>query len=92
MEHHIVAAAEGRFSGWPANNGAFPFGADEILIGFTECEHVVTASGHNVAGPTEDDPQPFKSLLARSLNGGDSWRVEKPGGNFVGSCEDAAAG
>ena len=88
MEHRIVAAAEGRFSGWPANNGIFQFGGDEVVVGFTESRHVVAAKGHNVAAPTEDDPQPFKSLLARSLDGGEKWQVEKPGGSFVGEASD----
>lgn len=85
MEHHVVAALPGRFAGWPANNGAFQFREDgsELLVGFTDCPFVSTDTGHNTVDPTDDEPQPYVSLLARSLNGGASWAVERPP-NYVG--------
>ena len=35
IEHSIAAIEEGRFHGWPANNGVWQWG-DEILVGFTQ--------------------------------------------------------
>ena len=39
MEHSVVTALDGRFAGWPANNGAWGFdGGQEVLAlgGFPE--------------------------------------------------------
>jgi hypothetical protein len=35
FRHTIVAFEEGRFHGWPANNGVWVWG-NEILVGFTQ--------------------------------------------------------
>lgn len=78
MQHVIVYAEEGRFAGWPANNGVWIWG-DEILVGFTTGDYVVSSS-HNIG-------EPYRSWLARSLDGGESWQVEYPS-NFVGSGGD----
>ena len=34
MKHIIVAREEGRFLGWPANDGVWSW-ADEIVVGYT---------------------------------------------------------
>ncbi len=75
MEHVVVYAEEGRFAGWPANNGAWSWEGSEILVGFTTGPYEVQ-KGHNIG-------HPYTSLLARSTDGGDSWSVETPA-NFVG--------
>jgi len=69
--HRIVAIEEGRFHGWPANNGVWHWG-DEILVGFTQGDLEV-GPGHNIAGRQD-------SLLARSTDGGESWAAFDPEG------------
>jgi hypothetical protein len=77
VRHVTVAAREGRFLGWPANNGLWAWeGGRELLVGFSEGEYVLQ-EGHNV-GPR------IESYLARSLDGGRSWSREEPE-NYVGS-------
>jgi hypothetical protein len=72
-----VTALDGRFAGWPANNGAWGFdGGREVLVGFTDGPWVQT-EGHN----TEE---PYTSHLSRSVGGG-GWTNETPP-NFVGRC------
>jgi len=71
----IVYHQEGRFAGWPANNGAWIFDNDEILVGFTEAPYVVQ-KGHNLG-------KPHNSWLARSKDGGESWEAWDPE-NYVG--------
>ncbi|MEZ6147326.1 MAG: sialidase family protein [Planctomycetaceae bacterium] len=71
IQHTIAAIEEGRFHGWPANNGVWQWG-DEILVGFTQGDFVVKR-GHNIAG-RED------SLLARSRDGGETWTMFDPAG------------
>jgi hypothetical protein len=68
-EHVIVATETNRFHGWPANNGIWQWG-DELLVGFTQGDFQLK-SGHNIAG-RED------SLLARSLDGGNTWTMFDP--------------
>jgi len=71
----IVYHQEGRFAGWPANNGAWIFDDDEILVGFTEAPYVLI-EGHNIGHPQ-------KSWLARSKDGGETWEAWDPE-NYVG--------
>jgi len=81
MKHVIVAGKEGKFCGWPANNGVWTWeGGQEILVGFSYSEFE-EQSGHNSAGQV-DPPSGIESKLARSTDGGRSWSIEKPG-NFV---------
>ncbi len=73
MEHHIVFYDPALFSGWPANNGAWSWmdGASfEMLVGFT--------SGNYLFQPGHHISKPYQNRLARSLDGGHSWRVEVP--------------
>jgi hypothetical protein len=71
----IVYHQEGRFAGWPANNGAWSFDKDEMLVGFTEASYVVK-DGHNIE-------KPYRSWLARSTDGGETWEAWDPD-NYVG--------
>jgi hypothetical protein len=75
MRHVVVCHEPGRFCGWPANNGIWQWG-NEILVGFQVADYVPKDCGHSIGG----NP---KSLLARSPDGGLTWRVEDPD-NFVG--------
>jgi hypothetical protein len=82
MEHIIVFARGGYFAGWPANNGLWAWDGVEMVVGFTVGGYRVS-SGHNIT-------EPYRSLLARSLDGGASWKVEEPVA-YVGSGRDLAS-
>lgn len=69
LTHHIAAIEEGKFHGWPANNGAWHWG-NEILVGFTQGDFA-TDDGHNITGIQE-------SKFARSTDGGETWSVFDP--------------
>lgn len=76
IKHTIVAIEKGKFHGWPANNGIWIWG-NEILVGFTQTEYEETES-HNIKNDS-----PLVSKLARSLDGGKTWKVFDPV-NYVG--------
>ncbi len=66
--HVIVYQQEERFGGWPANGGMWAWGS-EILVCFTEAAHK-DGSGHTYDRPTA------RNMLARSLDGGETWTRE----------------
>lgn len=73
VRHIKVFAEPGRFGGWPANHGIWSWG-NEILVGFS-------AGTFKDNGPTRhaiDHGKPEEHLLARSLDGGATWRIENP--------------
>jgi hypothetical protein len=73
VKHVKVYAEPGRFGGWPANHGIWSWG-DEILVGFS-------AGYFKDNGPDRhaiDHSRPEEHLLARSLDGGQSWSIENP--------------
>lgn len=71
LRHVTVAAREGRFLAWPANNGLWSWdGRRELLVGFSDGEYIFQ-EGHNIGR----DPL---SRLARSLDGGHTWSFEEP--------------
>lgn len=77
ITHHTVYRKEGRFAGWPANYGMWHWG-DELVLVFTEGAFKATPNGH-----ARDKAQPFKTLQARSLDGGITWNVSDfPGKSF----------
>ena len=69
IEHVFVAGGPDSFCGWPANNGVWQWD-NEILVGFTEGEFIASES-HNLKGIQH-------SKFARSLDGGDTWKVFDP--------------
>lgn len=71
VEHVVVAMQPEKFHGWPANNGVWQWN-DEILVGFTQGDFVIRDS-HNIEGRES-------SLLARSLDGGQTWKMFDPDG------------
>jgi hypothetical protein len=75
LRHVTVFHEEGRFAGWPANHGAWVWG-DEIVVGFEAGSFRVNPQGMHAI----DYNQPAQHLLARSLDGGETWRLEKPDG------------
>lgn len=73
LRHVKVYAEPGRFGGWPANHGIWSWG-NEILVGFSAGHHLdLGPDRHNI-----DRDKPEEHLLARSLNGGESWVIENP--------------
>ena len=73
-KHGIVFEQEGRFGGWPANHGIWSWG-DEILVGFEVGYFRASDRGHSI-----DYTRPAEHVLARSLDGGETWAIEKPDG------------
>lgn len=73
--HVKVFYEKGRFAGWPANNGIWQWGS-EMLVGFS--------LGY-LAPPEEqglhqiDAARPQTTMLARSLDGGETWLVSEAG-------------
>jgi len=76
----IVYYKPGRFAGWPANNGLWGWG-DEFLVGFLEGAYQKVRKLNR--GHCLNRNKPRRELLARSLNGGENWRIEEPE-NFAG--------
>ena len=72
VEHGIVFYEEGRFAGWPANNGIWSWG-DEIVVGFTLGDYKANPDGHPI-----DNSRPSFPQQARSLDGGVTWTIEHP--------------
>src|ERR1700742_633476 len=72
----IVYRETTRFAGWPANHGIWSWD-NEIVVGFeagyfrvkTEAEH----REHAI-----DYKRPEEHVLARSLDGGQTWKIEVP--------------
>lgn len=80
VEHVKVYYEPGMYGGWPANNGIWIWG-NEILVGFTK-------DFYKDLGPEFHDIDREKAelhLLARSLDGGETWNIEDSGktGNMV---------
>ena len=62
---------KGRFGGWPANFGAWSWG-DELLVGFARGYYKdLGEKRHNI-----DREKPEEHLFARSLNGGETWKLQ----------------
>jgi len=71
--HHVKVFAEaGRFAGWPANQGLWSWG-NEILVGFSRGYYKDLGERHHI-----DRERPEEYLLARSLDGGETWMIENP--------------
>jgi len=71
--HVKVYFERGRFGGWPANHGIWIWG-DEILVGFSKGYYKDLGDRHHI-----DREKPEAHMLARSLDGGETWVVEDPG-------------
>lgn len=73
IEHVDVYRVPGRFGGWPANHGLWAWG-DEILVGFSAGYAKDNGPGRHAI----DHERPEEHLLARSLDGGQTWTIENP--------------
>jgi len=80
-KHYVVYYEKGKFAGWPANNGAWIFDGDEILVGFTRGNYQKRQGDHNI------DHNGQESWLARSEDGGKTWNAYHPK-NYVGTPQD----
>lgn len=69
IEHEIVFAEDGKYAGWPANHGIWTW-ENEILIGFVEASYKSTNKGLHTY-----DISTARNKYARSLDGGDSWKI-----------------
>lgn len=70
----VVFRESGRFGGWPANHGIWIWG-DEIVVGFETGYFKPNAKGHAI-----DYTKPAEHVLARSVDGGETWAIERPAG------------
>ncbi|MFO1020396.1 MAG: sialidase family protein [Planctomycetales bacterium] len=73
VKHVVVYHEDGRFGGWPANHGIWTWG-NEILTGFSR-------GLYKDLGPDRhaiDREKPEEHWLARSLDGGETWKWEDP--------------
>jgi len=78
----IAFQEKNKFGGWPANNGVWSWdNGKEILVGYSY-GRFVEQKGHNIEGMS-DTTRNIKSRLARSTDGGKTWKQEDPS-NFVG--------
>ena len=73
-KHLDVYNEPGRFGGWPANHGIWSWG-NEIVVGFEAGYFERKAEGHAI-----NREKPAEHLLARSLDGGETWTIEHPAG------------
>ena len=48
----IVYYEKNRFGGWPANNDAWIFSGDELLVGFQEGPYELKEHNHNIGEPS----------------------------------------
>ncbi len=71
IENLIVYKEAGRYAGWPANHGVWSWG-NEILVGFESGVFQYAERMHSI-----DYNKPQEHLLARSLDGGKTWKIEK---------------
>jgi hypothetical protein len=73
-KHVTVYREPGRFGGWPANHGIWSWG-DEILVGFETGYFRMNEQGHAI-----DYRKAADHVLARSKDGGETWKIEHPAG------------
>ena len=75
----VVARESGRFYGWPANCGMWSWtdqetGGCEILVGMVEGYHYANRDGKHAI----DLSRGSRVVFARSLDGGETWTMERP--------------
>jgi hypothetical protein len=73
VRHVTVYQEPGRFGGWPANHGMWNWG-DELLVGFGAGYYKDNGEAYHAI----DHERPEEHLLARSLDGGLTWKLENP--------------
>jgi hypothetical protein len=86
MQHVTVYREPGRYGGWPANYGIWAW-EDEVVASF-----ILGYYKENVPFHARDKDRPFVTMQARSLDGGESWRLQPfpgrtPGGRGLSADE-----
>ena len=89
-EHVVVYRETGKFAGWPANYGMWIWG-NELVVGFTQCTHLMRAGFH-----ARTRELPAYPMQARSLDGGRTWQTIRtpapsPGGRGFSADEHMIA-
>jgi len=72
FKHVIVYKQPRRFCGWPNNHGMWSWD-NEILVGFCLGHYKVNKDWHDM-----DRDKPRQAVKARSLDGGETWKMERP--------------
>ena len=73
IKNVVVYNEKGKFGGWPANRGIWSWG-NEILVGLTIANFKDSKDRHSI---NRDIPSNH-GVMARSLDGGLTWTIEKP--------------
>jgi hypothetical protein len=73
VQNVIVYRQPGRFGGWPANHGMWVWG-NELLVGFS----AGYMQDNGLDRHAIDHDKGEEHLLARSLDGGETWVIENP--------------
>ncbi|MHC4474029.1 MAG: exo-alpha-sialidase [Planctomycetota bacterium] len=74
IKHVMVYKEVGRACHWPANYGTWSWG-NEILVGFRLAYYKETERGYS-----QDPERPTEYVATRSLDGGKTWKLERPKG------------
>ncbi|TFG47322.1 MAG: hypothetical protein E4H40_06670, partial [Candidatus Brocadiia bacterium] len=72
MKHVVVCQEPGRFAGWPANNGPILRWDNEIVFSFALGWYKSSEKSHSI-----DGSKPSEKMQGRSLDGGETWTIEK---------------
>ncbi|MBM4076396.1 MAG: exo-alpha-sialidase [Planctomycetes bacterium] len=72
VKNVVVYREEGRYAGWPANSGIWGWG-NEIVVGFHLGYHLDREGKHPI-----DQSKPQVHRFARTLDGGETWKMEVP--------------
>lgn len=73
VKHVVVYKEAGRYGGWPATYGAWSWGS-EIVVGFSSSTFKLAAPNRHQT----DTTQPEVPMIARTLDGGETWLIEAP--------------
>ncbi|MHC4478052.1 MAG: hypothetical protein ACYTEL_20635, partial [Planctomycetota bacterium] len=74
MRHVDVYKEPGRFAGWPAGYGANQWiWGNEIMVSFKRGYYKFSPTSHTI-----DSSKPRNRWQARSLDGGETWTLERP--------------
>lgn len=78
MKHVTVYQNLQNFAGWPANHGHWQW-SNELLCGFMVGKYDDSGFGNGAGHMIQ---RPYMKMLARSFDGGETWRAEIPNASF----------
>lgn len=70
MKNTLIYYNSQHFAGWPSNAGMWNWG-NEVLVAFHVGTYLAKKNGHCI-----DEQKAIHTMLARSTDGGDTWRLE----------------